>query len=146
MLSRLRHRLTDQNGFSLVELLVVILIVGILAALGILALLNQRHKAYDAAVKTQIRKAATAEAIYNQDHGVYASENIGPSDTGELVTIEPTMKASPDVTATANATVGFTLVSTAAGGAGDVFTYVDHNGKISRTCTGSSGGCVAGSW
>jgi type IV pilus assembly protein PilA len=146
MLSTLHHRFQDERGFTLIELLIVILIIGILAAVGIPALLNQRHKAYDAAVKTQIRKVAQAEEIYDQDYGKYVSEAVGPSDSGPLAVIEPSMKQSPNVTATANGTTGYTLVSAAAGGGGDVFTYVSANGDITRTCTGSGGGCLAGSW
>src|SRR5947209_16544026 len=99
MFSTFRQRFTDELGVTLIELLVVILIIGILASVGIPALLNQRHKAYDAAAKTQLRKAATAEEIYAEDHGAYISEAIGPSDTGALATVDPTMKQSPDVTA-----------------------------------------------
>jgi prepilin-type N-terminal cleavage/methylation domain-containing protein len=146
MFSTLRPRLKDELGVTLIELLVVVLIIGILASVGIPALLNQRHKAYDAAAKTQIRQTAQAEEIYAQDHGTYISEAVGPNDVGPLATIEPTIKQSPDVTAAANGTAGYTLVSAAAGGGGDVFTYVETNGKITRTCSGSGGGCIAGSW
>ena len=48
--------------------------------------------------------------------------------------------------ATANGTVGYTLVSSAIGGGGDVFTYDETNGKITRTCSGNGGGCIGGSW
>lgn len=145
MPSPLRNHLEDQDGFTLVELLVVCLIIGILAGIAIPALLNQRHKAYDAAAKTQIRMAAQAEEIYADDHGTYVSEAIGPSDTGPLVTLEPSMKQAPNVAATSNGT-GFTLVSAAGGGGGDVFTYVEDRGGVTRTCSGSGGGCLGGSW
>lgn len=125
----------------------VILIIGILAAIAIPSFLNQRHKAYDAAAKTQVRKAATAEEIYATDnHDVYASETLDVNDNGPLAGIEPTLKDIPSVTATANGTSGYTLVSTAAGGGGDAFTYIDSNGTVARTCSGTGGGCASGSW
>jgi type IV pilus assembly protein PilA len=147
MLSKLRNHSQSEAGFSLIELLTVILILGILAAIAIPAFLNQRHKAYDAAAKTQVRKAATAEEIYATDNrDVYASETIDVNDTGPLATIEPTLKDTPGVTATANGSSGYTLVSTAAGSPADVFTYTDVNGTVTRTCSGSGGGCAQGSW
>jgi type IV pilus assembly protein PilA len=131
----------------MIELLIVMLILGILTAIAIPAFLNQRHKAYDAAAKTQLRKAATAEEIYATDnHDLYASETINVSDAGPLAEIEPTLKDSPSVTATANGSSGYTLVSTAAGSAADVFTFSQANGTVSRTCSGTGGGCAHGTW
>jgi type IV pilus assembly protein PilA len=147
MLSRIRQHSTRQAGFTLIELLIVILILGILAAIAVPAFLNQRHKAYDAAAKTQVRKAATAEEIYATDnHDLYASEKIDLNDNGPLAAIEPTLKDTPGVTATANGTTGYTLVATAPEAGGDVFTYTDLNGSVSRTCSGTGGGCAHGTW
>src|SRR5947209_5072101 len=131
----------------MIELLIVMLILGILAAIAIPAFLNQRNKAYDAAAKTQVRKAATAEEIYATDNrDIYASEVIDVSDAGPLAGIEPTLKDTPSVTATANGASGYTLVSTAAGTAADVFTYTDTKGTVTRTCSGTGGGCAHGTW
>ena len=65
MLTRLRHRAHGQEGFTLIELLVVILIIGILAAVAIPAFLNQKGKAQDANVKSDINTAQTAEETYS---------------------------------------------------------------------------------
>ncbi|GAB2458715.1 prepilin-type N-terminal cleavage/methylation domain-containing protein [Xylanimonas ulmi] len=48
------HRPDKEAGFSLVELLVVIIIIGILAAIAIPLFLNQRQKAYDTAAKSDV--------------------------------------------------------------------------------------------
>lgn len=56
MLKNLTHMHEDnEEGFSLVELLVVIVIIGILSSIAIGAFLNQRKKANDAAVESDMR-------------------------------------------------------------------------------------------
>src|ERR1700757_5301895 len=93
MLTRLRHRAQGQAGFTLIELLVVILIIGILAAVAIPAFLNQRGKANDANVKSDIKTAQTAEETYFTDQQAYvaASGGTGGSYTA-LTSVEPTLK------------------------------------------------------
>src|ERR1700751_2846091 len=85
MLTRLRRRARGQAGFTLIELLVVILIIGILAAVAIPAFLNQRGKANDANVKSDIKTAQTAEETYYTDNQNYTGT------AGNLQSIEPTL-------------------------------------------------------
>jgi type IV pilus assembly protein PilA len=148
MLHKLSRRAKDEKGFTLIELLVVILIIGILAAIAIPAFLNQRNKAYDAAAKANVKTAQTAEETYATDNnGAYVAETMNPSDTGPLAVIEPALKNTPAVTATL-VTGGYQLVSTAAGSGAspDSFTLSVVNGTQTRSCSGTGGGCVGGSW
>jgi type IV pilus assembly protein PilA len=149
MLNNLRRRAEDEKGFTLIELLVVILIIGILAAIAIPAFLNQRAKAYDSQAKSNVKTAQIAEETYATDNnGTYAADTLSASDTGSLATIEPTLKNSPFVTATANGSTGYTLVAVSAGsgGAPDTFTLTSTNGAVTRTCSGTGGGCVNSTW
>ena len=148
MLKQLRRRGEDEKGFTLIELLVVILIIGILAAIAIPAFLNQRNKAYDAAAKSQIKSAQTAEETYATDNnGAYVSETMSPTDSGTLAQIEPSLKNTPNVTAVGTAT-GYTLTSTAVGSGAspDVFTLTSVNGTVTRSCSGTNGGCSNSTW
>src|SRR5688572_32041783 len=69
MLQKLRERSGSEAGFTLVELLVVMLILGLLAAIAIPSFFNQRDKAKDADAKAGVRTAQTAIESYATDNG-----------------------------------------------------------------------------
>lgn len=73
MINRLRHRMaSEQSGFTLVELLVVMLILGLLAGIGIPAFFSQREKGYDVDAKhTAAIAGRAAETIAVNNNGVY---------------------------------------------------------------------------
>src|SRR3954452_5169756 len=96
--SRIQRRLAAEDGFTLTELLVVILIVGILAAIGVATLLNQRQKAQDARAKTAVTTAAKAMLVFNSDHGGF-DQATAPA----LVKIEPSLSQARGLTVTADA-------------------------------------------
>ena len=74
MVQKLRERSQGEGGFTLVELLVVMLILGLLAAIAIPSFFNQRDKARDADAKSSVRTAQTAVETYATDNqGSYAN-------------------------------------------------------------------------
>lgn len=79
-------------GFSLVELTVVMLVLGVLAAIAIPTLLSQREKAGRAAVQSDLRNLRTAQESRGVDHdprytddlSSLASDGYKPSDGVEM--------------------------------------------------------------
>ena len=65
------NQFKKQNGFTLVELLVVIVVIILLATISIFALNGQRAKARDAKRISDIRQIRTALEFYRSDEGEY---------------------------------------------------------------------------
>jgi prepilin-type N-terminal cleavage/methylation domain-containing protein len=150
---RLRQHSQDESGFGLIELLVVILIIGVLAAIALPSLLAQKGKAYDAAAKELAHSAVITAETYSTDNGGEYKFKL-PS---ELKAIERSLNTTN--TNEAELTVakeieggkGYELVARAAN-TGDEFT-IKRNGKgeTIRTCanTVSKTACVgdpSGTW
>jgi type IV pilus assembly protein PilA len=91
MIKKLRARAQSEQGFTLVELLVVMLIIGLLAAIAIPAFFNQRNKANDASAKEAVRTMQTAMETYSTDNG----GNYSGATLAKLNAIETTIPGTP---------------------------------------------------
>jgi prepilin-type N-terminal cleavage/methylation domain-containing protein len=61
----------NMRGFTIVELLIVIVVIGILAAITIVAYNGVQNKATAAALQSDLSTAATTLKLYHADYGVY---------------------------------------------------------------------------
>ena len=150
MRARLQN-IGGEDGFTLIEVLVVILIIGVLAAIAIPSFLNQTSKAYDASAKELAHTAQIAVEDYATDH----SGNYTGLTAAALPSYDSTIQTTSNggsnayVVSVTNATnTSYTVTTSPANGA-ETFSITRLNGQITRTCTpstGQHGGCVNGSW
>src|SRR5256714_8422165 len=92
-----RHGGVDMNrkGFTLIELPIVVVIIGILAAIAIPKFANTKEKAYLASMKSDLRNLVTAEEAYFADSVKYTS-NLGTAYATTSGVVGPTINVTAD--------------------------------------------------
>jgi type IV pilus assembly protein PilA len=143
MVQKLRQKSQSESGFTLVELLVVMLILGLLAAIAVPSFFNQRDKARDADAKAGVRTAQTAIETYATDNGgAYTGATVAGLRAIEDTLNDVNLAPAPVVTAN-------TYTVSATSTTGNVFNISRNGtGQVTYTCTATGvDGCPSsGNW
>lgn len=139
MMAKIHRRLHSDEGFTLVELMVVVLIIAILMAIAIPTFLGARQKAQDRAAQSNLRNALTAEKVYYVDNETYTNT------VADISAIEPALSFAQGIGAPAAS--GTVNIGLNASGANVCLTALSASGSVfvlADVSTGASAGTYYG--
>lgn len=142
-----------ERGFTLVELLVVMLILGLLAAIALPAFFNQRAKALDTDAKANVNQVVKLVESCRVNAGSYSDCDTQaelPDGGGVSWGTDP---GQAGVTGAGQGFIVYGISKAETAGKNHIFIWQrDNNGITTRFCLDSSfqplnsGGCVNASW
>jgi len=147
-----------QRGFSLIELLIVVAVILIIAAIAIPNFMRSRMRANESAAVQNLRNITTANVVYLTTYGIGFSDSLTKLG-GNAVIVDSTAAGLIDSVLSSGIKSGYSYTyavistdgagqvlaysvnaePTALGATGDTYYYVDQTSIIRRNNTGLAG-------
>jgi len=99
MMKAIRRGLNRDEGFTLIELMVVVMIIAVLIAIAIPSFLGFRNSAQDRGAQSELRNVLLAEKAYWLDNGDYTETggDITAFEPNAVVNADPALGVSIDL-------------------------------------------------
>jgi prepilin-type N-terminal cleavage/methylation domain-containing protein len=122
----------DEKGFTLIELMIVIAIIGILAAIAIPQFNAYRARSYNASANTDIRNLMTSCEGYFVDFDTYPTTADPATDLANYGYVQSTGVADADIDGNATAYTIADVYNTKAGDKAVTYSVTGPGGEIDK--------------
>ena len=136
-----------EDGFTLIEMLVVCLIIAALAAIALPVFLSQQAKAQDADAKSNARNLVShIEACQASTEDYTQCDSVAELGTTGLPLVDGAPTADATVGVAASTRISFVVTAQSRHNSATYSISRTAGGAIQRTCAGGGGGCLNGAW